>query len=178
MSKYTLPFNLEHARAGEPIQTIEGHERRLIAYLPDRRHHLRVVVLDPKADKLYSHSESGEHCELVASLKLVMKPVKEPIQEPAATKSVAQETNLLSRELRTEIIKLVRAAICAEESKPEPAAKVVRWLAVWESNTAGGAYYCSPVLFTNEFDAVTRAKIAVQGTNGAYINPRAIRVEL
>jgi len=164
------PFNLERVRAGEPIQTIEGRERRLIAYLPDRRPHLRVVVLDPKADKVYSHSESGEHCENVKSLQLVMKP----IQEPAATKSVAQETNFLSCELRTEIIKLVRAAICAEESKPAPAAKVVRWLAVWQTPSG---YFSAAPLFTSESKALQRAMITCNSVMISY-NPRAIRVEL
>jgi len=166
MSKYTLPFNLEHARAGEPIQTIEGRERRFIAYLPDRRPHLRVVVLDPKADKLYSHSESGEHCENVASLQLVMKP----IQEPAATKQ-----STISPEIREELLKIVREVF---EPKPSPATKVVRWLAVVETNTAGGAYYCGTVLWKEEGFAFLRARIIVDGSKGAYINPRAIRVEL
>lgn len=67
-------FSLERAKAGEPIETVEGHERRFIAYLPDRRERMRLVVLDPKADKLYSHHEDGRHCELVQSLALRMKP--------------------------------------------------------------------------------------------------------
>ena len=67
-------FSLERAKAGDAIETVEGHERRFIAYLPDRRERMRVVVLDPKADKLYSHHEDGRHCELVQSLALRMRP--------------------------------------------------------------------------------------------------------
>lgn len=67
-------FSLERAKAGDAIETVEGHERRFIAYLPDRRERMRLVVLDPKADKLYSHHEDGRHCELVQSLALRMRP--------------------------------------------------------------------------------------------------------
>jgi len=174
MNKYTLPFNLAEAQRGAEFGTASGSRCELIGYSPQRRKGFRVIVRDIKSDHLCSHAEDGTHNHSTQR-DLFMAA---PIQEPAATKSVAQETNLLSRELRTEIIKLVRATICAEESNPAPAAKVVRWLAVWETNTAGGAHYCSPVLWKNEFEAVTRAKIAVQGTGGAYINPRAVRVEL
>lgn len=74
MSTNNNQFSLERAKAGEPIETVEGHERRFIAYLPDRRERMRLVVLDPKADKLYSHHEDGRHCELVQSLALRMRP--------------------------------------------------------------------------------------------------------
>ena len=164
MNKYTLPFNLEHARAGEPIQTIEGRERRFIAYLPDRRPHLRVVVLDPKADKLYSHSESGEHCENVASLQLVMKP-----KEPAATKQ-----STIAPEIREELLRIVREIFSADKTAPAAPGKIVRWLAVWWTPSG---LVCGHVLYTYEADALARATIAVQAIH-QYKNPRAIRVEL
>lgn len=177
------PFNLERARAGEPIQTVEGRERRLIAYLPDRRPHLRVVVLDPKSDKLYSHSESGEHCESVESLKLVMKPVKEPIQEPAATKRstiLPQDmlnTDFLERitalEREVKIVKRVAALEREMRLKDKPAAKVVRWLAIWETPYG---IYSSCVLFSTEQNAYDRAVLACNSPRNS--NPRAIKVEL
>lgn len=149
-----IPFNLERARAGDAIQTIEGRERRLIAYLPDRRPHLRVVVLDPKSDKLYSHSESGEHCESVASLKLVMKP----IQEPAATKQ-----STISPEIREELLRIVREVF-------EPKKAVERWLVVWITNSL---YGCGNVLYENYGDAVQRAALLPDACKA-----RVIRIEL
>lgn len=165
-----IPFNLERARAGESIQTIEGRERQLIAYLPDRRTHLRVVVLDPKSDKLYSHSESGEHCESVESLKLVMKPTQEPIQEPAATK---RSTILPQDMLNTDFLERITALEREMRLKDKPAAKVVRWLAIWETPYG---IYSSCVLFSTEQNAYDRAVLACNSPRNS--NPRAIKVEL
>lgn len=67
-------FDLQRCIAGEPIETVEGRPRQFIAYRTDRRERLRLIVLDPVADKLYSHSPTGEHCEQVRSLALRMKP--------------------------------------------------------------------------------------------------------
>lgn len=67
-------FDLQRCLAGEPIETVEGRPRQFIAYRTDRRERLRLIVLDPVADKLYSHSPTGEHCEQVRSLALRMKP--------------------------------------------------------------------------------------------------------
>jgi len=67
-------FSLSRAMAGEPIETVTGKPRIFIAHRPDRRERLRVIVLDPVADKLYSHHESGEHCESVHDLALRMRP--------------------------------------------------------------------------------------------------------
>lgn len=67
-------FDLQRCLAGEPIETIEGRPRQFIAYRTDRRERLRLIVLDPVGDKLYSHSPTGEHCEQVRSLALRMKP--------------------------------------------------------------------------------------------------------
>ena len=148
------PFNLERARAGEPIQTVEGRERRFIAYLPDRRPHLRVVVLDPKSDRIYSHSESGEHCESVESLRLIMKPVQEPA--PA-----------ISPEIREELLRIVREVF-------PPTTKVVRWLAVWWTPSG---FVCSNALYVHESDALARAKLAVEAY-ASHKDPRAVRIEL
>lgn len=70
----TNQFDLQRAMAGEAIETVEGRPRVFIAYRTDRRERLRLVVLDPIADKLYSHYANGEHCEQVRSLALRMKP--------------------------------------------------------------------------------------------------------
>lgn len=88
-------FSLLRAIAGEPIETVTGKPRIFIAHRPDRRERLRVIVLDPVGDKLYSHHESGEHCESVRDLALRMRPkARRKVKRYVVTERVPNTPNI------------------------------------------------------------------------------------
>lgn len=179
MNKYTLPFNLAEAQRGAEFGTVSGSRCEFIAYNPQRRKGFRVIVRDIKSDHLYSHAEDGTHNHST------QRDLFMAASEPAATKSVAQETNnTLQNAFNARIEGRVAALEREVWLKPEraPAAKVVRWLAVWQTPYGLSVWqtpyglYSSCVLFSTEQNAYDRAVLACNSPRNS--NPRAIRVEL
>ena len=57
MSESLKPFNLERAKAGDPIVTCDGRKAKFIAHVPEAKDTAKVVVLI--TSNVYSFRENG-----------------------------------------------------------------------------------------------------------------------
>src|SRR5690554_6857835 len=86
------PFSLEAAKRGEPIVTRDGRNVKFVAYVPEARKHLRIIVID-ESGYILAYPENGVACPGRHNLNdLFMAPplirsingyeYPEPVREP------------------------------------------------------------------------------------------------
>ena len=73
------PFNLEAAKAGQPVVTRAGKEVKFIAYIPEAKELDRVIVLN--GVNVQAHKENGSYYsdQAPSQYDLFMKPVKRTV---------------------------------------------------------------------------------------------------
>lgn len=77
------PFDLERAKAGDPIITQAGIKARYVGHVPEAREHYRVVVVVDGEDMPWTYAENGDfapHGPCVG--KLLMAPQQKPQPAP------------------------------------------------------------------------------------------------